>query len=571
MALSTEEVRKKAKEQVGSDTRSMAIVHQNRLKFHCATSLTRWLEQPVNDFLAFVQNILPHDKYKLFNELFRMPCASVEVTSVCFDKLSRIFEGRNPAYNYQFMSADAKDDWEWYRKDILNEPRVWQTKGWEYFKTEINSVLVVDLPDEQDSSEERPCPYFYWLPIDRVIAFKAHEDTGVMKYIIFRQGDDRVVEMDNEFYRVYSAKAKTGMPDALLLETRHELGYCPARFFWNEPISLRNPNVKASPITNQLAKLDWFLFYAVSKQHLDLYGSYPIYSGYAMACDYSNEENGDYCDGGYLRNRQGHYIYDSAGALMMCPKCGKKRIIGAGSFVEVPVPVGEQPDLRNPVSMLSVDRNSLDYNVGEQIRLRTEIITSVVGQAEEVTQRDALNEQQVRANFESQSTILNRIKKGFELAQEWVDSTICRLRYGEDFISASINYGTEFFLLSPTEMRERYKQAKEAGMSEAELDALHRQIIEGEYRNDPAQVQRMLTLADIEPYRHLTREEVLALYDKGLVSEEDMKVKLDFSSLVNRFERENANILEFGSELPYERKILIINETLKNYVSERQG
>ena len=235
------------------------------------------------------------------------------------------------------------------------------------------------------------------------------------------------------------------------------------------------------------------------------------------------------------------------------------------------MPTGEQPDLRNPVSMLSVDRNSLDFNVSELERLRTEIITSVVGQNEEITQREAFNEQQVRANFESQSTILNRIKKGFELAQEWVDKTICLLRYGEDFISVRINYGTEFFLTSPEELREKYRKAKDAGMSESELDALHQQIIEAEYRNDPTQVQRMLTLADIEPYRHLTREEVMALYDKGMVDEETLRVKLDFSSLVRRFERENANVLEFGSALPYDKKIQIINQTLKTYVSERQG
>ena len=498
-----------------------------------------------------------------------MPAATVEVTSVCFDKLSRIFDGRNPAYNYQFMSSEERDDWEWYRTDVLNEPRVWQTKGWEYFKTEINSILVVDLPEKQAAGDEKPQPYFYWLPIDKTIAFDVHEDTGIFKYLIFRERGERIVEMDDEFYRVF--KAKGDVPETLLLETRHDLGYCPARWFWNEPISLRNPNVKASPITKMLAKLDWYLFYSVSKQHLDLYGSYPIYSGYEQKCDYSNEEDGCYCDGGFLKNRQGFYLLDDAGELLACPKCGKKRIIGAGSFVEVPVPTGEQPDLRNPVSMLSVDRNSLDFNVSELERLRTEIITSVVGQNEEITQREAFNEQQVRANFESQSTILNRIKKGFELAQEWVDKTICLLRYGEDFISVRINYGTEFFLTSPEELREKYRKAKDAGMSESELDALHQQIIEAEYRNDPTQVQRMLTLADIEPYRHLTREEVMALYDKGMVDEETLMVKLDFSSLVRRFERENANVLEFGTALPYDKKIQIINQTLKTYVSERQG
>lgn len=109
---------------------------------------------------------------------------------------------------------------------------------------------------------------------------------------------------------------------------------------------------------------------------------------------------------------------------MRCPKCGDKRITGAGSFVEIPIPDGDkQPDLRNPVQMLTVDRTSLDYNVEEEKRLRENIITAVVGQNEEVTQREAFNEQQVKAAFESQSTVLNRVKKGFEAAQQFVDET----------------------------------------------------------------------------------------------------------------------------------------------------
>lgn len=565
MGLSVESVRKASKERNNSAVVRRAITHQNRLKFHCELSLFRGARQPESDFLAFVHNILPHDKYKMFNELFRMPCPSTEVTSVCFDRLSRIFDGRNPAFNYQFSSTEERDDWEWYRQERLNEQEVWHTTAWNFFKTEINCVMVVDLPEEQDREDVRPCPYFHFLPIDRVIAFDADPVTGDFRYIIFRDHDERIVEIDDEFYRVFVAKGE--QLQGLKAEHKHGLGYCPARFFWQDAISLRDPFIKESPITKELSSLDWWLFYHISKQHLDLYGSYPIYSGYEQNCDYTNEENGDYCDGGFLKNRQGVYLHDSAGELMPCPKCGKKRIIGAGSFVEIPVPVEGQPDLRNPVQMLSVDRSSLDYNVSEEERLRLNIIRSVCGQDESIQGNEALNEQQVRANFESQSTILNRVKKGFEQAQEWVDSTICRLRYGQDFVSASVNYGTEFFLLSPTEMREKYKAAKEAGMSESELDALHQQIIESEYRNDPTQMQRMLTLADLEPYRHLTRSEVYQLYKDGVVDAVTFKVKMDFSNLIRRFERENANVTEFGTAIPYSQKINIINQKLKDYAT----
>ena len=573
MPYSAAEIREKIQKNERASTLTRAKLHQMRIKFHAVKRITTfnspYISIPLTQFLAMVENILPHDKFVLFKTLFRYPIKTNEITETCFDKLSRIFDGRNPSFNYQFSSTEQRDDWETYRTEHLHEPEVWQTKGWEFFKTEINSVLIVDVPREQTT--EWPEPYFYWLPIDDVLTYKADPDTGVMKYIVFRRKDDIVV-LDDASYRVWHDPKHTGqITDTPDFEALHDIGYCPARFFWNEPLSLDDPDVKASPLSKELESLDWFEFFHISKRQLDLMGAYPILAGYEQACDYSNAENGDYCDGGFIRDIQGKYRLDMAGLLMRCPKCGNKRIIGAGSFVEVPIPNPEQgqPDLKNPVQVISVDKGALDYNVEEEKRLREDIITAVVGQDEIVTDRDAFNEQQVRANFESVTTILNRVKKGFEAAQAWVDETCCRVRYGKYFISARINYGTEFYLYTPDELRARYKAAKDAGVSEAELDILQNQVIETEYRNDPMQLRRMLILADLEPFRHLSRTEAVDLKDKGLIPDGDLRVKLNFPSLIRRFERENMNILSFGEALPYQRKIEIIAEQLRKYADEQ--
>lgn len=570
MGLDIREIKKQIAEPRKKTAISRAVYHQNRIRFHAQTVLTPYIMQPLNDFFAFVSNILPADKVRLFKTMFRYPVKTNEVTDVCFAKLSRIFDGRNPAFNYQFMNSEQRDDWEYYRQSVLGEPQIWATKGWEYFKTEINSVLVVDLPQEQAPGDKYPAPYFYWLPIESIITFDADKTTGVMRWIIFKQDDNRIAVIDDERYRVF--REEKGNVGELLIDSPHDLGYCPARFFWNEPLSLKEPDVKASPLTKELESLDWFLFYHISKRILDIYGSYPIYSGYEQNCDYSNAENGDHCDGGFIKDKAGNYKFDQAGLLIPCPKCGDKRIAGAGTYIEIPVPDGDkQPDLRNPIQMLTVDRDSLDFNVSEETRLKTNIITAVVGTNEEITTRDALNEQQIQANFESQSTVLNRVKKGFEEAQQFVDETICRLRYGNMFISAKINFGTEFYLYDPNKLRERYKLAKDNGASEAELDALQNQIIETEYRHDPTQLQRMLVLSELEPYKHLSRAEVLDLYGKNLISENELRIKLNFANFVRRFERENTNILEFGSQIPFDQKIKVITDKFNEYASENRN
>lgn len=574
MGYDVGQIQKKIAENKMSAVLGRAKLHQMRIKFHTVKRVTSfnapYISLPLTQFLAMVENILPHDKFVLFKALFRYPIKTNEVTDVCFDKLSRIFDGRNPAFNYQFVTSQQRDDWEQYRLNKLHEPDVWSTKGWEFFKSEINSVLIVDVAREQTTP--LPEPYFYWLPIDDVITYKADPTTGQMDFIVFRRRDEIVV-LDDETYRVWDDTKHTGNIGGVpKVEARHDLGYCPARFFWNEPISLDEPDVKASPLSGELESLDWFAFFHISKRQLDLMGAYPILSGYEQSCDFTNAENGDYCDGGFLRDKQGRYRLDMAGLLLRCPKCGNKRIVGAGSFVEIPVPNADenQPDLRNPVQILKVDRDSLDYNVDEQKRLREEIITAVVGQDEIVTNRDAFNEQQVRANFESVTTVLNRVKKGFEAAQQWVDETVCRLRYGRYFISANISYGTEFFLYSADELRKQYKAAKEAGSPESELDMMLNRIIETQYRNDPMMLRRMMLLSELEPYRHLSRVEVTEMFEKNIVSEQDLRIKLNFPNFVRRFERENTNILDFGEAIPYQRKIETITAEFRRYADEQK-
>ena len=93
--------------------------------------------------------------------------------------------------------------------------------------------------------------------------------------------------------------------------------------------------------------------------------------------------------------------------------------------------------------------------------------------------------------------------------------------------------------------------------------------METEFRHDPKQLQRMRVLEEIEPYRHLSLAEVIQLRRDGVISEEDMVIKLNFANFVRRFERENVNIEDFVAG-DFVRKINIINQKFKDYARENQ-
>lgn len=546
-----------------------AVNMQRRLRFHTETNVAvSDINQPTTIFLDWVKSLLPKDKFNIFLQLFKFPLPTPAVVEDVYRELERVFYSRNSSSSYQFTDSELAEDWAQYKKNNLNEPEVWKTTGWKRMQVSPNSILVVDLPQVQTSA--RPEPYFYWLEIDAVIDYQvSKQDDNLFEWLIFKQPENRIAVFDDTYIRVYQLNEKNEI-QSLVSEASHDLGYCPARFFWSTQLNEKNKDLKKNPITKELSNLDWYLFFALSKQHLDLYAPYPIYSAYEADCSFENNETGDYCDGGFLRNAKGEYKILNDGTVEKCPCCSEKRIAGPGSFLEVPIPNQSEgvADMRNPVQITTIDKNSLDYNVKECVRLKNEIIVSVVGSGGTVSEKEAINETQVTANFESKTSALNALKTNFELAQKFVEDTVCKLRYGAAFISSSVSWGTEFYVFTVTELYSKYKQAKENGASNSELDAISQQILEVEYRNNPLVLQRMLILKQLEPYPHKTLDEVLKLYEKELLSENLVRLKINFSSLIERFERENINIIEFASNKPLREKIDIINKKLLEYVSE---
>lgn len=574
MALSVEEIKGKLKKPEKKEAIAKAILHETRLKFHVESFMQRGeISSAVNVFLDWVKSILPKDKYRLFLQLFQFPVDTTDLTENIFNELERVFDGRNSAVSYQFTSSELLDDWDEYRRLQLNEPDVWKEKAWDIMKTAINSLIVIDLPKEQKGN--RPDPYFYFLDISCLTDYGYDNEDDVVEWVIFKRKSEEVEELvviDDESYRVFSLSEKGEISIEPEIEAKHELTYCPVTFFWSSYLASNQKDLKKSPISSQLGKLDWLLFFSTSKKHLDLYAPYPIYSVFEAECDYENAENGDFCDGGFLRGKDEMYKIQRDNTLEACPVCAEKKMIGVGSVIEVPVPKDkDDPDLRNPISITSVDKASLDYNVEEVARLKSQIFNSTVGVNSDILSKQSINEKQVSATYETKQTIIRGLKVNIEKARRFVTDTVCRLRYGNGFISSSINLGTEFYIYSVNDLYAQYKTAKENGASETELDVINSQIIETEYRNNPDLMDRMRVLKHLEPYRHYTLKELIDMKKEGLLDETLLKIKINFNNLVDRFERENTNVIEFGSQVEFNKKIESITKILESYVKDRTG
>jgi hypothetical protein len=226
--------------------------------------------------------------------------------------------------------------------------------------------------------------------------------------------------------------------------------------------------------------------------------------------------------------------------------------------------------LRNPVQITTIDRDSLDYNNEDIERRETKVYQAVTGDFGHSMNNKAVNEKQVTGIFESMEAALKFVQWNFEQIMEWEIETICKLRYNGSFVSAAVNLGTEHYLLSAGEIMEMYANAKASNFSTSTLDILENKYFEAEYKNNPEQLNRQQIISSIDPFRHLSSEVIDAMHTNGSIRFEDYLLKVNLSTFISKFERENLPLNQFGTGINYEVKINNIQEVLRGYALAMQ-
>jgi hypothetical protein len=548
MPLSNEQIQEIIKGRRNQKEVQQGKKHQERLRFHTETVLQKSDLSPYyTEFLNWIgektPEILSKDKFARFKHLIKAPIQTNELTETIFSRLHRVFHSQDSYFNYTFAGDELEGDWEQYR-----DAKFWPTLGFEAMQTAIDSVWVVELPSMQD--DEYPEPKNKLIDIENVIDIKNDQYNNCI-YVIFQLGD-YIYVYDDEQFRVYPVI--NGVPSSIPnIEQPHDLGYTPARMMWSEKLCSNNLINKESPITKELTDLDWLLFHMTSKRYMDLANAYPVTITYEL--------NDDYQDDSITENEQRQVGDHPAGSDLM----------GSGSLLEVKQPYdnqGHDPMQYGPIKVIAPEVDALDWHVKEEVRLTDKIFRSVVGTDTEVMNDAAKNEKQIDAAFESQSSVLMRVKKNFEIIHKFADSTICRLRYGERFLDCDIDYGTNFFLKDVDDLQEELTKAKESGAPDAILESINNNILHTKYRDDNRSVTRANIITDLDPLPNRSLKEATELFKAGGIDKINFIIKSNLISFVRRFERENVDIVKFGSLTNYNRKVQQIFEALKSYANE---
>lgn len=558
--------------------------HHERLRLHNEPTLDNNDVSPaLKDFKEWVASFLPKDKHQTFCKLLTLPVPTVDLTANIFEKLKRSLQGENGYTEWLFSAEEYSEDFAKFREKTKEE-QFWKEKGWEAFKSAINSVLIVDVPAVQSS--ERPEPYFYLLDVSRVYDAEVKAD-GQLDYIIFTEGTNKRFVFDDSFYRTYERTDET-QEFKLISQVQHSeytetgeklsgIGYCPARMFWSTTLGSSDKLQRKNVLTSALSKLDKLIFWEISKEYYQTYGTYPIYWEYANECEYSDAE-GNECNEGFITrtvklNTNGSSKEQQEVELQQvrCPKCSENDFLGPGSVKTIDPPAdNSDADLREPVGIVKVDIDALKFVEEAQATRKAEIFTNAVGTDEEPKNDQAKNEKQVKSSFESKRDVLLHIKENFDKARHWANETVCLIRYGAEYISSTVIYGDEFYLVNEAELAEQYKNDKAAGLPMYHL-AMSREILfQTKFKNNPELLNRVKILSFLEPYPDFTIAELLNLHSKGadLVNPEALALKVNFDNYVKKFEAEQMDVVRFGKLTTFKNKIQTILTKLNEYVAE---
>ena len=537
----------------------------------------------VQDFLQLVEGYENEGQANLRRRFAK--AATVPVMAPELNTFNCIFSAQGGSQYYDFTSGSdkLKADLTTYLAEDIGDGynmRQWMREVWlDKVNYDCTGVMMVELPPQINGGDVRP--YICWRSvmdmhdvefsgnkIEYLIFVKVKEDKDGGQYLEYRVIDDArdLLVTRKQIQVMKGGQATTEMQIKILSDSilTNFWGYVPARFMSNMRDS--RSRARTSYIWQAIGTLEELLtdasIHSISKK---LHG-FPIKWMRKRVCGTCKgattilnpqieqfRADGKSLDGippmvPCLSCRgTGDYLKSDVSDVIMIPSLSSKE-----DPDNVPVAGYVQPELET----LKEQRDEmtwLSYIVHKAIWAEEN------GQAMNSDGPAAGQKTATEDNNDMQGTFskLDKVSENAEQMERFLVNTIARARYGNAYGTAIINYGRRYYLRSVAEVEEIYTKAKAAGLASHVLDAYLNELISVKFAYDPMEREVQLKLSYLEPFVHMTANEVKLLG----IPRADFLMKVYFNDYIERFEREEKSI-----SLATVEEIL---EKLKQYNQEK--
>ena len=540
---------------------SNAILHEERVRMHAVAFMRPQHTNATRLFLNNVEKILIPDKARTFADLLTYPLETNQICRSIFQEYPRVLSAANRYVKVTFSASEVERAFDEYLTETGFED-FWNGEAMTSLYRSHNAFIACD-------KDENGRAYFYQVPIKAVteVEMSSPESVERIKFHQDKLPDDpteisrKFAEFDGERIRVTGVD-KNGN-EVVLKEFRHGLGYCPVCKFLPKAVDTDFTDSE-NPITACLNELDDYLFWHTCLKHYKLYGAFPIYWAYRERCNYVDERLDAQCEDGKL-------IYTDAegnAKVKPCPKCSAKPFIGAGSLIQIDPPSSrDEVAMGVPVGKLDVDANALRFMSEDQELRKRRIEYDATGRTFETT-GEAINELQVRSNYETRKTVLENLSKTLSKSMWFVLNTLAKLTYPQYHVNTSVDLGNQFFLKTLTELNADYKELKQSGRPFFELSNTRNEIYQTRYQNNPEALARLRMLRELEPYQDLSLSE-LSSYGIKETDPDGYVLKLAFNDTLAEFERRYAPVESYGELLPMPTRVNEIKLKFKQIQNEK--
>lgn len=511
------------------------------------------------ELLRKMRSELHPNKYSSTLKYFSYPLPITSITRDILGDLYKVFDGRNANFQVQYPTASSEAAGNEVLATIDTRKYI-EEVGKQVLKNKPNTFVVVDK--DKDGKV-----YLHTLKNESILGIEMLDDTNV-DYIVFNhsatQDAKLIAYYDSACYAVLSLIE--GKYDVVSVEP-HDLGYCPVRPFLGAPLSSGSFN-RFAPLSNTLSDIERWTLDDVYIKYASLYGTYPIVEMAKPVCEDSDCVNGVVTR--ILSN-------GDQSEPIPCGTCSSSKLIGAGTVVQVDAATfRDEKDVSGMFRFISPDVKNLEFAEEKQDKRANVIKRNVTG-VNFVMEKEAVNADQVRSIMEDRRKQLLYISFMLNNLCTWIKGTALRLS-NIKFTNIHSNFGTEWFLLTESDVQLLFKDAKLNGMPESELDELYKLLIETKYKGNPKTVSRLIIENQLNPAPYSSLDECYNKVANRVMTLDDLGVKANFTKYIKKFERDNLSLSEFGADsiaagtMTYAEKIeKIYNQLLKYFKDEQKS
>lgn len=504
-------------------------------------------------------------KYDRVIQFARYPLPVVQISDSILNDFFKVYDGKNKYFNVE-GDRDIERLKEWIHE---TNPAKWiEDESKKVFKNKPGSFLVVD-------KDENGTPYLLNIGTDRLLDAEIIDSDGNCGMIMFvhsqRPAENKknvtrtfISVYDEQSYFVYYKDADSDN-FVKFSETKHGIGYCPAKTFIKTPSNSKNLFKRRVTFTAALSKLeDWTLF-DIYRNYVDHYAPFPVTESPKNPCPNPS------CKGGKIETE----VIDQGvkggfrSVFSDCPVCKGAdggELIFPGTHIGIKVQADNKNSGQGVFRMVFPDTDKLKYTPEKLDKLELETRFKCVGVND--LSNEAFNELQVKGSFATMESVLLRTKAELDDIYKFAIKTVAKLIYKNINVKVESNFGTEFYLVSEEDLQKRFENAKKIGLPVEEQFNIYRQLVETKYKGNATKLNRNLMLLDLDPLPMYSIDESFKLKAESVIDDFDLSLKVNFVKFISKFENENVPITQFGLKLEYWKRIEIIKDTLEIYNQE---